>query len=63
MSEIRKQMEEEIEEFLPKEFKFVSNWGAPVSNVQGDKIKIKDAVNSNDGFLVYIESVVSQPNF
>lgn len=51
MSEIRKQMEEEIEEFLPKEFKFVSNWGAPVSNVQGDKIKIKDAVNSNDGFL------------
>ena len=34
LSEIRKQMEEKIEEFLPKEFKFVSNWGEPVSNVQ-----------------------------
>ena len=58
LSEIRKQMEEEIEEFLPKEFKFVSNWGAPVSNVQEDKIKIKDAVNSNDGFLIIDDACV-----
>jgi hypothetical protein len=49
LSKVRRQMEEEIEELLPKEYKFVSVLGFPVSRVQEERLLLRDALE--DGFI------------
>ena len=43
----RRQMMEEIEEFLPKNVHFMSLWGVPMSSVQGEKCALDE-----EGYLI-----------
>jgi hypothetical protein len=50
LKRLREQMHEEVEELLPSSYRFVSKWGAPVSNVQEGKVSALNLLDS-DGFL------------
>ena len=49
LREIRSQMREEIDELIPNAFRFMSKCGAPLSNIQKQKISVQDALD--DGML------------
>ena len=49
LTEVRSQMITEVEELIPKSFKFVSKWGAPVSSYQEAKLSLNDVLDN--GFL------------
>ena len=49
LNRLRQQMDEEVEELLPRSYKFVSEWGAPVSNVQETKLSVAHLLD--DGVL------------
>ena len=53
----RRQMMEEIEEFLPKNVHFMSLWGVPMSSVQGGCI-LKGALGE-EGYLIIKQSNTS----
>ena len=55
LADIRKQMMEEIDEFLPDKFYFMSIWEVPISSVQEKKITLAHALDQN-GYLI-IKSV------
>ena len=50
LNRLRQQMDEEVEELLPRSYKFVSKWGAPVSNVQERKLSVVHLLD-NDRIL------------
>lgn len=50
LTDTRRQMMEEIEEFLPKNVYFMSLWGVPMSSVQGGCI-LKGALGE-EGYLI-----------
>lgn len=58
LADIRSQMMEDIEEFLPKNFHFMSVWGVPMSSVQEKKSTIKHALDE-EGYLVIKPSNIS----
>ena len=49
---IRRQMMEEIDEFLPEEFYFMSVWEVPISSVQEKRITLKHAVHPNGCLII-----------
>jgi hypothetical protein len=51
LADIRRQMVEEIDEFLPEKFHFMSVWEVPISSVQEKKITLKHALHP-DGCLI-----------
>ncbi len=51
LADIRRQMMEEIDEFLPEKFHFMSVWEVPISSVQEKKITLKHALHP-DGCLI-----------
>ena len=51
LADIRRQMMEEIDEFLPEEFYFMSVWEVPISSVQEKSITLKHALHP-DGCLI-----------
>ena len=51
LADIKKQMMEEIDEFLPEKFYFMSVWDVPISSVQEKKITLHHALHP-DGCLI-----------
>lgn len=45
LTDIRKKIREEVDELIPQEFRFISIWGPPISEVQEAKMSIRDALH------------------
>lgn len=45
LAAVRKQIGEEVKEFMPDEYHFISTWGPPLSRVQESKMKLQEALH------------------
>lgn len=49
---IRKQIREEVDELVPQQFRFISIWGPPISQVQEAKMAVRDALHDRKKLVV-----------
>ena len=50
--DIRKKIREEVDELVPKEFRFISIWGPPISEVQEAKMSVGDALHEGKTLVI-----------
>lgn len=58
LATLRKQIGEEVKEFMPDEYHFISTWGPPLSRVQESKMKLQEALHEGD--VLKIRPLTSQ---
>lgn len=58
--DIRKKIQEEVDKLIPKEFRCISIWGPPISEVQEAKMSVGDALQ--DGKTLVIRSYEEKLN-
>ena len=54
LNDVRKQIREEVDELVPKNFHFISTWGSPVSHFQEGNMSLSDALHSDDALLLRV---------
>ena len=60
LTDVRKKIREEVDELVPQEFRFISIWGPPISEVQEAKMSVQDALH--DGKTLVIRSYNEKVN-
>lgn len=50
--DIRKKIREEVNELVPQEFRFISIWGPPISEVQEAKMSVRDALHDRKTLVI-----------
>ena len=48
LSDVQKKIREEVEELVPEEFHFLSNWGPPIGRLQETKMALTEALHKGN---------------
>lgn len=52
LTEIRKQIQEEVNELVPEQYHFISAWGPPISRIQEAKMTLKEALQDEKKMII-----------
>lgn len=52
LTDVRKKIREEVDELVPEQFNFISNWGPPISRFQETKIFLTDALHNGNVLML-----------